>query len=328
MSAQRRRAAFYALEAIAFLLPALLPGLALRLVLCTAYYVGYARGAQYAYNAFKRRHLKNDGGMRDMVNVLDDAKPDVPEPKTHFQRVSERLCGAALARMASLKRARTDVALAAMPYIRYFILCYMFLQKYWSAVVGFVARRVPSHTWRIDYIHPESHAVLPLYRLSHMLCGPAKEEWAMCKMLPGGAYAICVWNQKTASYQSYLVNAAHLKAALGLADETILWAIGGAGLAHYLERYVWKQKDNAADIFDLAIDGEPAFPAVRPILRCLGLPRNVTAAHLSMWYKGQATRQNCCGVKRLVAPAPVVVSDMDLNDVVLTGDAFVGGSPD
>lgn len=45
---------FYILEAVAFIAPALLPSLSLRVALCATYYILHASGAQYAYKRFKR----------------------------------------------------------------------------------------------------------------------------------------------------------------------------------------------------------------------------------------------------------------------------------
>lgn len=44
---------FLLLEAVAFLLPAVLPTAGARLALCGVYYIGHARGAQHAYARFK-----------------------------------------------------------------------------------------------------------------------------------------------------------------------------------------------------------------------------------------------------------------------------------
>lgn len=207
---------------------------------------------------------------------------------------------------------------AAYPYLRHLMACYMFLMTYVRAFGLFLAAYVPSHVWSVDYIHPATHSVTAVYRASRFW---SDRHATICNTMQSGVYAICLWNKKAKAYEYYLLNATHLTAALGVACETTLMAFTGAGLASYLERYMWKHGKTAANIFDISIGDEPAMPAIKPVLASLTLPNNVTAAHLAMWYLH--TSRPCRGKLDVVAPCKVVVSDMDLNDKTLGADDYV-----
>lgn len=188
------------------------------------------------------------------------------------------------------------------------LIWYMYLAAHIRQFIRALAAFVPSHILSVDYVHPPSHNVMPLYRPWSSL------NWQTCYLGDEGVYAIRLWNQPTVTYETYLLNSAHLKAALHIDDAFVLWALHGAGIAYYLYHYLRKNASALENVFDMSIGGDPAFPAIKPVLASLSLPKNVTAGHVALWYSDNK------GIRD--ARAAVVVSDMDLQDTIMKPDAY------
>jgi hypothetical protein len=174
-----------------------------------------------------------------------------------------------------------------------------------------VAALLPTIVLRIDHVSPRGACVLPIY---HALFRWRRWPRDSGDILddPHGLYAIEAWNAATQTRETYLIHPHHLRQALHPEAPAALWAYNDAGLVHYIHKHIEKH-GREFPFCDVAIADAPAKHELKPVLKCLSMPENVTAGALATWHAWRAGG----------LPGDVTVTDHDLNETTLNDDEYM-----